>query len=148
MRLFVTGQREGGGLVPLQRVTALAGVKVRSPGELPVVLVFVAIGAVRKLNLEKRVFAFGDMTLGAFDGEMFPFERIGGSAVIFCRKGRRFEAVHGVAPGALGAARPLRELPIMWIGLVAIHALGECDRLLEISTSMAERAIHGRVLAL
>ena len=148
MRLFVPGQRKRRRLVSLQRVAALAGVEVRRPSELPIVLVLVAIGAVRKLDLEERVLAFGNMTLGAFDREVFPFERISGSGMIFCRKGRRFKTIHGVAGRALRTPGPLRELAIMWIGLVAIHALRERDRLFEISTSVAERAIHRRMLAL
>lgn len=147
VRLFVPNQRKRRGFIPLQRMAALAGVEVRSRRELGIVLVFVAIGATRKLNFEKRVFAFGDMTFGAFNGEMFPFERIGGSRVIFRREGRRFETLHCVASSAFGAGWALRELPIMWVGLMAIDALRESEGLLEISTSVAESAIHGRVLA-
>ena len=148
MRLFVTGQGKGGWFVALQRVAALAGVEVRSSGELPIVLVFVAIDTTRKLDLEKRVLAFGNMTLGAIDSEVFPFERIGRGRVIFRRERRRFETFHGVAARALRTSGPLGELAVVRIGLVTIHALCERDRLFEISTSMAARAIHGRVLAL
>ena len=148
MRLFVTGERKCGWFVPLQRVAALAGVEVRSPGELPIVLIFVAIGAVRKLNLEKCVFACGDVTLGAFNREVFPFERICGSGMIFCRKGRRLKTIHGVARRALSTSGPLGELAVVWIGLVAIHAFRKRNRLFEISTCVAERAIHGHMLAL
>ena len=148
MRLLVAGQRERRGFVPLQRVASLAGIEVRSPGELPIVLVFVAISATRKHNLEQCVFALGNMTLGAFDGEVFAFERIGRGRVIFRRERRRFETFHGVAARALRTSGPLGELAVVRIGLVTIHALCERDRLFEISTSMAARAIHGRVLAL
>jgi len=148
VRFFVPGQRKRRRLVSLQRVAALAGVEVRRPSELSIVLVLVAIGAVRKLDLEERVLAFGNMTLGTFDREVFPFERISGSGMIFCRKGRRLKTIHGVAGRAFRPLGPLHELPIMWIGLVAIHALRERDRLFEISTSVAERAIHRRMLAL
>ena len=130
----------------MQRVAAFAGVEVRSRRELPIVVILVAIDAARKLDLEERVFAFGDMTLGAFDGKVFSFERICGTGMIFRGKGRGFEAVHSVARRALRPAGPLGELAVMWIGLVTIHARCERDRLLEISASVAEGAIHGRVL--
>ena len=148
MRLLVAGQRERRGFVPLQRVASLAGIEVRSPGELPIVLVFVAISATRKHNLEQCVFALGNMTLGAFDGEVFAFERIGRGRVIFRRERRRFEAVHSVASRALRAPRSLGELAVVRIGLVTIHTLCERNRLFEISASVTECAIHGRVFAL
>ena len=52
VRFFVTGQGECRRFVALQRVAALAVVEVRSPGELPIVIIFVAIGAARNLILK------------------------------------------------------------------------------------------------
>lgn len=137
MRVLVPGQRKRRGLVSLQRVAALAVVEVWSRRELPLMLIFVAIGAALKLNLEERVFAFGNMTLGALDAEMLPFQRIGRGGMKFRRKRRRFEAIHGVAGRAPCAPGPLGELAVMRIGLVTIHALGERDRFLELSSSVA-----------
>lgn len=110
-------------------------------------LVFMAVVAALKLNFVKRVFAFRDMTLGAFDGEVLPFKRIGGCCVVFYGKRRRFETVHGVAGRALAGPGPLGKLAVMRIGLVAIHALGERNRLFEIASCMASRTIYVRVLA-
>ena len=67
-------------------MAAFAGVKVRSRRELSIVLILVAIGAALKLDLEKRVFAFWDMTLGAFDFEVLPVQRIGRGGVQLGRK--------------------------------------------------------------
>ena len=148
LRLFVTDQRKRGRIVSLQRVATFTGVKIWSRRELPIVLIFVAIGAVLKFNLEERVFALRDMTFAAIDGEMFPFERVSRGCVIFRCKRRRFEAIHGMAGGALRTAWPFGKLAVMRIGLVTIHAGGERDRLFKISTCVAERAIHGRVFSL
>src|ERR1035441_8759594 len=53
-----------------------------------------------------------------------------------------------MAGRAFDTPRPLGELAVMRIGLVTIHALGEGDRLFEISARVATRTIHGGVLAL
>jgi len=148
MRLFMSGQCERRGLVSLQRVAALTGVEIWSRRELSIVLVFVAIDATRELDFKQGVFAFRDMTLGTLHSEVFPFERIGGGRVIFRRKGRGFEAVDGVASGALRSLRLLGELAIMRVGLVTIHAGSKRDGLFEISTGMAKRAVHDHVLSL
>jgi hypothetical protein len=53
-----------------------------------------------------------------------------------------------VASRALRSPRSLGELAVVRIGLVTIHALCERNRLFEISASVTECAIHGRVFAL
>src|SRR5579859_5917242 len=148
MRFLVPRQRKRGRLVSLQRVAPLARVQVRSPGELPIMFILVAIGAAPKLDLEERVFAFGDMTLRTLHCEVFPFERISRGGVLFRRERRGLEAFYRVAPRALRASGPLRKLSVMRIGLVTIHALRKCNRLFEISTRVAARAIHRPMLAL
>ena len=148
MRLFMSGQCERRGLVSLQRVAAFAGVEIGSRRELSIVLVFVAIGATCEFDFKKRVFAFRNMTLRTLHREMFPFERIGGGRVIFHRECRGFEAIDGVASRTLRPLRPLGELAVMRVGLVTVHARSKRDRLLEISTRMAERAVHGHMLSL
>jgi hypothetical protein len=57
-------------------------------------------------------------------------------------------AVHGVAGGAFSAIRTPGKLAVVRIGLVAIHALLEYERLLEISIGMALGTIHAGVFAL
>lgn len=148
MCLLVASQRKGRRLVALQRMAPFAGVKVRRSGELSIVLVFVAIGAARKLNLEKRVFPFGDMTFRALHREVLSLQGVRRGRMLFRRERRRLESFHRVAARALRASRTLGELPIVWILLVAIHACSECDRFFEISASMALRAINACMLAL
>ncbi len=50
--LFMPRQRERRRLVSLQRVATFARVQIRSRSELPVVLIFMAIGAALELDLE------------------------------------------------------------------------------------------------
>jgi len=60
---------------------------------------------------------------------------------------RGFPPVHGVTRGALRAARPPSELPIVWVGFVAIHALLKSQRLLEVAAAVAQNAIDRRMLS-
>ena len=97
LRLFVAGQRERGRLVSLQGVATFATIEIRCSGELAIMLVPVAVGAMLKLDLEESVFAFGDMTLRAFDIEVLALERIRRCRVVFRGKGGRLEALDRVA---------------------------------------------------
>lgn len=49
--------------------------------------------------------------------------------------------------GALCARRPLGELPIVWVGFMAIHALLKGQRFLEVAAAVTLNAVDGRVLA-
>jgi len=61
--------------------------------------------------------------------------------VFFQSEGRGLEAFEIVAAAALRAASPLGELAPVFI-LMAIHALLEGDRLLEVTFAMASQTIH------
>ena len=141
-------KRKRRGLHALESVATFTLVEIRSRHKLAIVLIFVAIGALLKLNLEERVFAFGNMALRALDREVFSFELVSRGGVIFRRKRRRLETFHGMAGRAFNARGPLGELAVVRIRMVTIHALGEGDRLFEISARVAARTIHGGVLAL
>ena len=52
-----------------------------------------------------------------------------------------------MARGALGSARTAGKLSAVRIGLVAVHALLENQRLLEVSAGVALHTIHAGVLA-
>ena len=147
MRLLVLGQAERGWLVSLESMAAIASVKVRCRGKLPRMLVGVAIGAALELNLEQGVLPLWDMTLSTFQACMPTLQRIRAGGVFLHREGRRFPSLHGVAGGALYAARTLGKLAVMRIGLVTIHALLEYQRLLKVSVGVTLGAIDGLVLA-
>ena len=138
--LLVLRQGEGGRPISIQRVALLAAVQVGRRGELSLVLVFVAVPAARELDLVQRVSALGDVTLRALHGGVLGFERVSGRRVLFHAKFRRFESFHGVTRGAFPTISPLDELAFMLV-LMAIHALLEGDRLLEIAAPMALQAI-------
>lgn len=57
-------------------VARFAAIVERRLGELIVVYILVAIGAIRKLDLVLRGLAGGNMALGAFDRDMLSLQRI------------------------------------------------------------------------
>jgi len=81
-RFVVPAQAECGWQKAFQGMAALAGVEVWRSGELPGVLVAVAIGAALELHLEQRVFSFGNMTLAALQTGMLALQRICGRRVL------------------------------------------------------------------
>src|SRR5450631_1860222 len=108
----------------------------------------VTVGTALKLDLEQRVLAFRDMALRAFQTRMPALQRIRAGGVFLHGKRRGLPALHVVAGSALPAVRTLGELPVVRIGLVAVHALLEYQGLFEISVRVALGTIHSRVLAL
>ena len=110
--------------------------------------VAVTVGTALKLDLEQRVLAFRDMALRAFQTRMPALQRIRAGGVFLHGKRRGLPALHVVAGSALPAVRTLGELPVVRIGLVAVHALLEYQGLFEISVRVALGTIHSRVLAL
>ena len=103
----------------------LALVEVGCPGELRGVRVTVAIGAVLEPELVKRVFALGNVTLPALQSGMLAFQWICSRGVLLETEFGRSEAIRGVAGCAFPCISPLRKLPSVRIGLVAICALLE-----------------------
>lgn len=72
------------GAMPIHhRVATLAGVFVRSGGELTVMGVFVAIAAIRESHFVNGFFAGGQVALRAFNCDVLPFQGIFGSGVLF-----------------------------------------------------------------
>lgn len=136
-RLFVLGEGEGGGLVAIYGVAAIASVEIRRGDELTAVLVGVAVGAVVKFDFEQRVLPFWDMTLVAIHAGMTTFEWIGAGGVLLHREGRGLPPLHRVTVGAFDPAGPLGELSIVRIGLVAVGTFIEGQRFLEVAAGMA-----------
>lgn len=147
MRVFVPCQGERRRAIVIDCVTAFAVVSVRRAGELAAVLILVTVGAVCKLQLEHRIFAFGNVALRTLQLCVAALQRVLGLPVLRETEGRRLETVHGVAIRALNSPGSLRELALVRIGRVAIRAFGEGQRLLEISSDVALRTVDGNVLA-
>jgi len=145
--LFVFGQSEGGGFVSFEVMAAFASVEIRCRGELTCVLVRMTISATFELHLEQCVFAFRDVALGAFQTCMSALQRVRARSMFLDSECRRLPSVHVMARGALSAIGPLGELATVRIGLVAIHALLESQRLFEISASVALGTIDAGMLS-
>ena len=110
------------------------------------VTVGMAIGTALKLDPIQGVLTLGNVALHAFQPHMTALQRVSGRSVIFHGEKGGLPPLHVVAGGALAAVLTLGELPVMSI-LVAIHALLERDRLLEIAIGVALGATDGSVLA-
>jgi len=128
------------------RVAGLATVFVGRTGKLPVVLIFMAIGAGCEFYFVNRCLSGRQMTLGALHLDVFPLERILRCGVLLHAEERGLPTLDGMALGALAFLFAGRELPGMNI-LVAIHTSGERQGLLEVAVEMARTAIHGGMLA-
>lgn len=121
-------------------MATLTSVEVRCCSELAGVFVLVTIGAVFKLHFENRVHAARDVALFASHFCVRALQRIGSRRMIRNRESRRLPALHRVATGALAAIRTFRELSLMRIGLVAVGAFREHNRLLEITAAVTLNA--------
>ena len=98
------------------------------------------VSAVLKLHFENRVDTTRDVTLLASHLGVRALQWISRGRVIHDGESRRLPAVHCVAPGALAAVRTLRELSLVGVGLVAVGALRERNRLLEITAAVTLNA--------
>src|SRR5512133_3559603 len=107
-------------------MATLASVQIRSSGKLPHMLVTVAISATLKLDFKQRVFAFGDMAAFALNRGMFALQRVGGRRVFLDCELARLEPLDGVAGRTLTLVDPRRELTIVRVRLVTVHAPLEC----------------------
>ena len=76
------GDRVRGAVEVLNGVAALTFIKIGRGDELAIVCIFMAIRARREFHFVNRVFARGQMALGAFHGDVLPLERIIGCIVL------------------------------------------------------------------
>lgn len=143
---LVLGQSERGRFVRFQIVAAVASVEIRCRRELVGVPIAVAISAALKFNLEQRVLTLRDMALRALQPGVRALQWIRAESMFFDREHRRLPSLYVVTRGALAAVRTLGELAVVRVPM-AIHALLEGKRLLEISTGMALRAIDADVFS-
>ncbi len=126
-------------------MAAVAGIEIGSRRKLSCMPVGMAIGTVLELDLEQRLSALRNMALRTLQPRVSALQRVGGQGVFLPREQRRFPALYVVARRTLAAVSSLGELAVVRI-FMAIRALGEWNRLLEISAGMALRAIDCNVL--
>jgi len=128
-------------------VTLFAAVLPGSGGELALVLILVAIQALRKLDFVLGFLAGRDVTCSALDCGMREGQRKLGLRMIRVRESARNPSLDGVAAFAAAFVASLEELAAMGIGLVAIRTVVVWDRRLEVSSLVAGFARDGNVLA-
>ena len=128
------------------RVAALAAVLERRFCKLAVVRIFVADRAACKLNFVNRFLAGRKVALVALHFRVLSLERILGSRVFLDAKCGRLPALDLMALGTLPFLRTSGELAVMNI-LVAVRAVGELERALELPLGMASNATHLNVCA-
>jgi len=145
--LLVLGQGKCGRLVAFQIVTTITGIEIGRGGKLSGMAVAMAIGAALELHFEKSVLSFREMTLHTLDTRMLALQWVGRGGMLLHREGGRPPSLHGMARSALSAIRALGKLALVRIRLMAVHTLGENQRLLEITIGMAFRAINTDVFA-
>src|SRR5579864_5915591 len=140
-------QREGGRPIPVQVVAFLALIEVGCAGELCLVLVLVAVGALGKFDLVQRRASRRDVTALALHRRVFPLQWIRARRMLFHRERGWLESLHGVASGTLAAVGALYELPAVRIRLMTIRAVRIRDWFLEIRARVTGIAPHADVFA-
>jgi hypothetical protein len=133
--------RDGiGGAAPILNGMAIfAAIVVRSGGKLAVVRILVAIRASRKLHFVNRIFACGNMTLGAFHLDVLAAQWILGGVVFLDPEQRWLPTVDRMTLGAFPFFRTSVKLPLMRIRCVAVFAVSKGNFLLEVVLQVASR---------
>lgn len=145
MSFLVLGQRKRGRLVAIHGVTTLASIEIRRGGKLSGVPVAMAICAAIEFDFECCVLPFWDMALRTFQPSVATLQRIRRRRMFLHREFRWLPALHRMTGRALSLVCAFGKLAFVCI-LVAVHALGEYQRLLEVAVRMALTAVDTRVL--
>lgn len=123
-----------------------AAVHMRSPGELALVNVLVAVEAEVKLDHVLRRLACGRMALIAFHFHVLPAQGEGNRHVLRSGELRGLEPSQCVARFARASVLALRELAAVRVRIVAVRADFEDDGALEVGAVVASFAGHLYVL--
>jgi hypothetical protein len=127
-------------------MTIFAAVTMGCPGKLFLMGVLMAIGATVKFDFVPSSLSLWYMTLRACDRSMFSAQRKGGQIVLDQKELRRLEPFDSMTALTSSPVRPRGELTIVWIRLMAISALREGDRRLEIAFDVALKTADLRML--
>ena len=144
--LFVAGEGKRRWNKTVQVMALFAAVQIRRAGELGIVIVLVAIRALREFDLVQRLPALGNMTFATLERCVLARERIGRLLMRLRVKQRWLPAVDGVAGSTFAAVGPIGELAGVRV-FVAIGALGKFQGPLEIAVCMTEQAVDRLVHA-
>ncbi len=108
--LLVPCQREGRRHESVDVVTLLAPVQKRRTSELSIMVVFVTIHALRKLDFVEGILALGQMAFSAFQREVLSFQWVSRFLMRRHIEKRWFPPIHRVTRRAFAAIYFFREL--------------------------------------
>jgi hypothetical protein len=128
-------------------VAILAFVEIGGCGELAVMRILVTVRAKREFHLVNGVLAGRKMTLVTGNGNVFALQWVLGCVVFLHSEQGRFPPIQRMAFGAFALFRPGFELAFVRIGCVAIHAIREGKRFLEIAIDVTGGAADCNVFA-
>ena len=134
------GQGVVGSLEGSPGVASLTTIEPRISRKLAFMFIFMAVGAERELDLVARFPALRNMATGALYFSVRRNQRETCFGMIRYGICARYPAFNFMTALTLPAIGALQELPAVWIGGVAIRALGKGDRRLEIRTLVASQA--------
>lgn len=140
-------QTETGSLERGPIVTLFAPILPGHPGKLPFVLVFVAVDAKRKLDLESCIVAGWNMTVGTLNRRVRKGQREARFCMVRHRKCGGAPTLHRVARFTFATIRPIRKLPPMRIRFVAVCARIVRQRSFEVRSLVTLLAWDINVLA-
>ena len=144
--LAMPGNRKHRTVKVLNGVAAFAAIIVRSGGKLAGVNVFVAVHAVCELHVVDCRLAGREVALRAFHLGVLAFQRVVRACVFLHSEQRWFPAFDGMALRALSFFLAVCELASVNV-LVAVGAIRERERLLEIAVYVTSGAIHRCMLS-
>lgn len=127
-------------------MATLAAVVVRRLCKLTLVDVRMAVPTFVVFDLVERGLPGRNMTLGARNGDVLPFQRVGAVGVFGYSKLRGFESLHGVAWLAGAAIFARAELPAVGIGSMAIGTFSVGQAGIERRAVVTNLAAHLNVL--
>jgi len=128
-------------------VASLATIEPRISRELAFMFIFMAVQALRKLNLVTRFLALRNMATGALYFRVRRNKRETSIGMIRRRIRTRYPTFNFMAALTRPAIGALQKLPAVRIRRVAIRALGKRHRRLEIRTLVASQASDSNMLS-
>jgi len=134
--LAMIGDRERGAVKVLDRVAALTPVLIRGRGKLGVVRVLVTIQTGSEFYFVPRILASRDMAFGALHSGVLTKQGVLRCRMFLHAKKRWFPTLHSVTFRAFALLGAVLKLALVRIGLMAIGAGCERQRLFEFSIHM------------
>ena len=133
-------------MIAIQIVATFAAVEIWRGSKLPLVLVFVAIGAGGELNFVQRSRTRRDVTFCTAYRRVFAKQRIRCGRMLIQPEVRGFESLHCMTARTLAVICTFHKLSAVRIRVVAVGAFLESNWLLEVGVRVAALAAYARML--